>query len=332
VPTVVLLSLAAATPAGGGCGACESSCASADAEAGPVATVCAAPRVPALRCRDALVAGGAAVELVTAVSDGDIDEVLARWDGPARPDGLRWPTSDGSLRLVIAADSDAEIRAVLRRMVRRWAPAPTKRPGDLAAARTVPDLPPIGILPLSPPGAVTLVGANTLEAARPLPATAAEVAAAVLGGATQPCDLLRHDGGSVTAHGVLLGGTGPDGVAQPWRGRVEVDDAVLSDGSDPLLACAVANGPGYATFDGLPLAPAADIADGVVNVAVAIPVVARRFGRRSIRIEVRRAQGRAVSVTPETEVPFTDDGVAGVLTRKRSWWLEPGAWSIYSGR
>jgi hypothetical protein len=45
---------------------------------------------------------------------------------------------------------------------------------------------------------------------------------------------------------------------------------------------------------------------------------------------VRRARGRAVAVTPqETEVPFLDDGVGGTLTRKRSWWIEPGAWAVY---
>ena len=54
--------------------------------------------------------------------------------------------------------------------------------------------------------------------------------------------------------------------------RVEVDDAVLSDGSQPLFACAVANAAGYAVVDGLPLTPAADPADGVVDVAVAFGV------------------------------------------------------------
>lgn len=325
--SVVLLSLAAATPEAGGCGACGSSCAAANgAEAGAVATVCAAPRVPVLRCRDALTAAGATVEVITAESDAEIDAVLARFDGPAREDGLRWPATDASVRLIVATDSDAEVRAVLRRMVRRYAPAPSKRPADLRADRTVPDLPPVGILPLSPMGATTLVGATGL------PATPEAVAEAVLAGVTRPMDLLRHDGGSITLHGVLLGGSGPDGAALPWRARVEVDDAVLSDGTDPVLACAVANGPGYATFDGLPLAPAADITDGVVDVAIAVPVVARRLGRRTVRVEVRRARGRAVAITPAAEVPFSDDGVAGQLGRKRSWWLERGAWAVYVTR
>jgi hypothetical protein len=27
-------------------------------------------------------------------------------------------------------------------------------------------------------------------------------------------------------------------------------------------------------------------------------------------------------------VPYLDDGVAGTLGRKRSWWIEPGAWGV----
>ena len=50
---------------------------------------------------------------------------------------------------------------------------------------------------------------------------------------------------------------------------------MLSDGDEPLLACVVANAAGYAELDGLPLLTAADPADGRVEVAVAVPVVAR---------------------------------------------------------
>jgi len=72
----------------------------------------------------------------------------------------------------------------------------------------------------------------------------------------------------------------------------------------------------------------------VVEVAVAIPIVKRRFLREaSVRFEVRRARGRAVSVTPrDGEVHFVDDGVSGVLTRKRAWWVERGVWAAYVAR
>lgn len=262
---------------------------------------CGAPRVPVLACADALTAAGATVQTVTAESDADIDATL-----------------DGR-RLVVGAATDGQLRAVVRRMVRRYAPAPSNRPADLPANRTVPDLPPIGVLPLDPT-------ADDLAAQLDLPRDPAEVARAVLGDKVRRLDLLRNDGGSVTLDGALIGGE--QGM---WRGRVEVDDAVLSDGSDPILACAVGNGAGHTRLDRLALLNAPDPADGMIEVAVAVPTIAQRLLRRPrVRIEVRRARGRAVAVTPrETDIGYTDDGVSGTLSHKRSWWIEPGAWAVY---
>ena len=142
-------------------------------------------------------------------------------------------------------------------------------------------------------------------------------------------DLLRHDGGSVTLHGALLGGVDGGQVAS-WPGRVEVDDVVLTDGAEPVLACAIGNA-GSSDVDGLPLVVDADPDDGLVDVAIAVPVMERRLLREaSVRYEVRRARGRAVSVTPHAPaVRYVDDGVVGTLSRKRSWWVEPAAWSAY---
>jgi hypothetical protein len=231
------------------------------------------------------------------------------------------------LRLVIATATDGQLRAVVRRLVRRYAPPPSRRPADLADDRTVPDLPPVAILPLDASGRMDLA------AQLGLPRTPAAVAEAVLGGKVRRLDLLRNDGGSVTVDGALVGGADENGRAVPWRGRVEVDDAVLSDGEDPILACAIGNGAGYAEFDGLPLLTEGNPTDGRVEVAVAVPVVVkRRFKTTRVRVEVRRARGRAVSVLPrDGELQFLDDGVAGVMTRKRSWWIEPGAWAVYAG-
>ena len=65
--------------------------------------------------------------------------------------------------------------------------------------------------------------------------------------------------------------------------------------------------------------------------AVAVPIVTRsRWGRASVRIEVRRATGRAVSVTPATDLPILDDGLVSTLTRKRTWWVEPAAWAVFT--
>jgi hypothetical protein len=305
---VVVLSLAEGAD-GCGDGACE--CAQA-------------PRTPVLSCADALRAAGARVETVTAHNDADIDEIIARLDGPTRDDGLTWPDADSKTRLVVAAAADGQLRAVVRRLVRRYAPPPSRRPTELAAGRaTLPDLPPIGVLPLAP--------ARDLIARLGLPRKPAAVAAAVLGERARRLDLLRTDAGSVTLDGALIGAAGDDGKPMTWRGRVEVDGAILTDGDDPLLACAVGNADGYASLDGLPLLTTPDAADGRVEVAVAVPVVSRSLFRgKRLRVEVRRARGRAVAVTPrETEVPFLDDGVGGTLTRKRSWWIEPGVWAVY---
>ncbi|MFI5893389.1 hypothetical protein ACIA5D_25105 [Actinoplanes sp. NPDC051513] len=318
---VVILSLAeGAGPAdacGGGCGGCGT----AEKEA------CAAPRVPVLQLAELLKEKGARVETVTATSDEEIDAVLSRFDGGPRPDGLTWPDGDSKARLVVATAVDGQLRAVLRRLVRRYAPAPSKRPADLRSDRTVPDLPAVAVLPLDVTNTTDLAGQLDL------PRTPAGVAEAVLSGKVRRLDLLRNDGGSVTVDGALLGGADDDGRAVPWRGRVEVDDMVLSDGEDPILACAIGNGAGYAEFGGFRLLADGDPTDGRVEVAVAIPkIVKQRFRGAKVQVEVRRARGRAVSVLPrDGELQFLDDGVGGSTTRKRSWWTEAGAWAVYGG-
>jgi hypothetical protein len=268
------------------------------------------PRVPVRSCADALRAGGAAVDLVTACSDAEIDAALK-------------PIETGEARLVVAAATDGQVRAVIRRLVRRYAPAPSKRPADLPPDRTLPDLPPVGLLPLLP-AVPDLIGSLGL------PTDPARVAAATLTGRERRLDLLRQDGGSVTVHGALIGGVDEAGRPVPWRGRVEVDDTVLTDGNDPVLACAITN-VGGSDVDGLPLVQAATAEDGMIHVALAVPVVARRLLRRpALRFEVRRARGRAVSVTPrDGDIPLVDDGVALGLNRKRSWWVERSAWAVF---
>ncbi|MGA5305516.1 diacylglycerol kinase family protein [Nucisporomicrobium flavum] len=318
---VILLSLAESSgAAGGACGSACGGCDSAEKE------TCETPRVPVLKCADALTEAGARVETVVASSDAEIDAVIARFDAEARTDGLAWPDADSKLRLIVATATDGQLRAVMRRLVRRYAPPPSKRPADLADNRTVPDLPPVAILPLDP--------GNTADLAAQLglPRDPAEVAAAVLAGKVRRLDLLRNDGGSVTVDGALVGGVDESGRAVPWRGRVEVDDAVLSDGSEGIIACAIGNAGAYAEFDGLRLLADGDPTDGRVEVAVAVPVVVKqRFKKPRVRVEVRRARGRAVSVLPrDGELQFLDDGVGGSMNRKRSWWTEPGAWAVYA--
>ncbi|WP_170323975.1 diacylglycerol/lipid kinase family protein [Cryptosporangium phraense] len=274
-----------------------------------------ATRVPVLSCRDALRAG-ANVEVLELDSDSEVDDAIKR-------------ASEDEARLVIAG-GDAQLRAVLRRMVRRSLPRGGERPAELPSDRTVPDLPAVGVLPLAPAD-------DDLATKLGLPRSPSDVAAAVLSGVDRRVDLLRNDGGSVTLHGALLGGADEHGRPVAWHARIDVDDTPLSDGTEPLLACAVANADGYGSVGGLPLVVTADPADGVLEVGLALPARPARglFGRRRAHgeIEVRRARGRAVAFTIQTDdgVPVTDDGADGTVTKKRTWWMERGAWAVYTG-
>jgi hypothetical protein len=256
-------------------------------------------RVPVLNCADAL-RRGAAVEVVPLTSDAEVDAALAR-------------AEEVEARLVVAG-SDAQIRAVVRRMVKRVLPPPSRRPDGLAPHRTIPDLLPIGVLSLAP-------GAPECLATRArLPLEPDVVATAVLEGAVRRCDLLRNDGGSVTLGGAHVGG------GSPWRARIDLDDVTLSDGTEPLWTCAVANLPTVVEAGQAPLVIAADGADGFLDVGVGV-----WHGRWRRRLEVRRHRGRAVSVSlrPPSTIAVRDDGVAVELRQKRTWWMEQGAWGVY---
>jgi hypothetical protein len=271
------------------------------------------PRVPILACADALRAAGARVDPVAASSDEEIDAAVK-------------PVIVGTARLIIAAATDAEIRAVVRRLVRNYAPPPSRRPAQLPDDRTVFDLPAFGLLPLAP-------AIPALVERLALPADPAKIAVAVLGGTQRRLDLLRNDAGSVTLHGALIGGADSPGAPMAWHGRIEVDSTVLTEGDEPVIVCSIRNA-GSSQLAGLPLVVDARPDDGVLDVAVAVPVLHRHLLREaSARVEVRRARGRAVSVTPrDNEVAISDDGVASRLTRKRSWWIERGAWAVYVDR
>ena len=257
------------------------------------------PRTQTLHLVDELKRRGAQVRTVEASTPQEVDPVVEDLDA----------------RIVLAADSDEQINAVVARAVRRHAPAPSDRPDDLPPGRTIPDLPPLAILPLgTAPGIVERFG---------LPVEPADVAEAVMNGTLLRTDLMRHDGGGVAIDGVRLGGGD-----RPWRGVVNLDDVVLADGSEQILACVVANADGYAAADDMVLAEP-DPADGKIDVAVAVPVTVGRF-RKRLRIEVRRAKGRAVAVHPVDTVTYIQDGLAGELGRKRTWWIEPGAAGWYA--
>ncbi|WP_222854283.1 diacylglycerol kinase family protein [Fodinicola acaciae] len=266
-------------------------------------------RVPVLRCADAL-RKHAEVTIREVDSPADANAALADADG----------------RRLVVAGSDDEIRAVLRQLVRRVVPKAGDRTG-IADNRTIPDLPPLGLLPLD--GSAT----DDLVAVLGLPREPEAVAAAVRADRTRRLDLLRHDGGSVTVHAALLGGRGTDGLPAPWTASVTVDDTVLCQPDEMLLAVGVTNAGRLEALPGLALTSDADPADGALDVAVAVPVRRGRWPRKPrTEVEVRRFRGRAVAITPsDVRIPALDDGAEGVVSRKRTWWVEPSAWAVYTG-
>ena len=156
----------------------------------------------------------------------------------------------------------------------------------------------------------------------------------MLAGPVRRLDLLRNDGGSVTVDGALVGGADEAGAAVPWRGRIEVDDAVLSDGTDPILACAIGNAGGYAEFDGLPLLDR--------RRPDRRPGRGRGGGPGGGQASDSRGRGYAwrcavPAAGPCRSCPATVSCSSsttvwpGSMTRKRSWWTEPGAWAVYAG-
>ena len=276
------------------------------------------PRVPVLACRDALAPGWR--------RGGDDRGLLRRGHrrGPqaVRPgDGLTWRGP-----AVVATASDAQLRAVLRRMVRRYAPPPAAAPPTSPGNRTVPDLPPLGILPLTPGGATDLV------AQLGLPLDPAAVAAAVLAGRTRRLDLLRNDGGSVTLDGALSAPrTSPAGPCTGAAGSRSTTPSSPTATSRcwPARSATPAGTP---SLDGLPLLTDADPADGrstwpwrcrwsPVAAGDASDALRGPPGERPGRRGDSPRLGRAV----------LDDGVEATLNRKRTWWIEPQAWAVFTG-
>jgi hypothetical protein len=275
-------------------------------------------RVPVLRCADALRPAQVTVREV---------------DSPAEANQALADAAEGGHRLVVTGGDD-EIRAILRQAVRRVLPKGGDRTG-LRDDRTIPDLPPVAILPLDPSAT------NDLCAVLGLPREPEQVAAAVRAGRTRRLDLLRHDGGSVTLHAALLGGRSAAGLPAPWTASVTVDDTVLCAPDELLLAVGVTNAGRLDALPGLALTSEADPADGALDVAVAVPVQHGRWPRKPrTEVEVRRLRGRAVAITPvrlpgdegsDLRIPALDDGAAGTVNRKRTWWVEPAAWAVYTG-
>ncbi len=263
--------------------------------------------------RDVL-SGDGAVEVVTLSSKGDLDSALDR-----RAD-----------RRLVLAGGDGSLHVLVKRLWRR---------GELADV-------PIGLVPLGT--------GNDFARYLDLPLDPAEAADAVLRGRPRRLDLLCSDGGTgIVVNAVHLGkgaeaaqraGTlkqrvgklayplgaiasmfGPRG----WPMHVNVDDEMLADGNSRLQMVAIGNGSSIG--GGAPLFPDADASDGSLDVLVLGPGGSRTVGTGGSAFRLmRRARGRAVTVTPApgVEVGVNADGEPGSLRGRRSWWVEPAAWSV----
>ncbi|MDP9239655.1 MAG: diacylglycerol kinase, partial [Actinomycetota bacterium] len=102
------------------------------------------------------------------------------------------------------------------------------------------------------------------------------------------------------------------------------------DGKHRLVMVAIGNGSSIG--GGAPVFPDADAGDGALDVLVLGPGGGGATGTagQGFRL-IRRARGRAVSVTPApgVEVGVNADGELGSLRGRRTWWVESAAWSVY---
>jgi diacylglycerol kinase (ATP) len=234
-------------------------------------------------------------------------------------------------RRLVLAGGDGSLHQLVKRLWRR---------GDLANV-------PIGLLPMGT--------GNDFARYLGLPLDPAPAARAILTGRPRWFDLIRSDGGGGVVVNAVHVGLGAEAaeragafkgrlgkLAYPvgavaslfgprgWRLHVNVDDTVLADGNRKLLMVAIGNGSSIG--GGAALFPGADAGDGSLEVLVLGPVgsAGAGTGGQPFRL-VRRARGRAVSVTPSkgVEVGVNVDGDVSTLRGRRSWWVEPAAWSVY---
>lgn len=273
-----------------------------------------------------------------------VGRVLAELEGPAsshvrvleRDEDLRDVLRSGVSRVVVLGGDGSVNRAV----------AALHRLG-LTGVATGPDL---GLVPLGT--------GNDLARATGIPLDPADAARLVLTGRHQPMDLVTDDAGGVVVNAVHVG-VGAEAaqsasrlkpllglLAYPlgavfaglrssgWRLRVVVDGQVLADDHRRALMVGIGNGPSIG--GGTHLLPGARPDDGLLDVVVSRatgPLARTRFAaalREGTHLddpEVRSARGRSVTVAGE---PFgvNADGELGDEVTRRTWTVQPGAWSL----
>lgn len=272
----------------------------------------------AIEAARAVLAEAGPVEVVSTATPEELDKAL---------------DSCGSRRLVVAGGDGSLHLAVTRLRAR----------GELAER-------PIALVPLGT--------GNDLARALDLPLDPAEAARLVLTGRHSPMDLLVDDVGGVVVNAVHVG-VGAEAamsagrlkpllglLAYPlgavfaglrssgWRLRVELDGEVLADGRSRALMVGIGNGPGIG--GGTQLLPHARPDDGQLDVVVSLatgPLARMRYGaalKAGTHLEtphVRSARGRSVTISGDL-VGVNADGEIGDEVTRRTWTVEPGAWSL----
>lgn len=272
----------------------------------------------AIEAARAVLAEAGPVELVSTATPEELDRAL---------------DACGSRSLVVAGGDGSLHLAVTRLRAR----------GELADR-------PIALVPLGT--------GNDLARALGLPLDPAEAARLVLTGRHLPMDLLADDAGGIVINAVHVG-VGAEAAARAgrlkplvgllayplgavfaglrstgWRLRVEVDGKVLADDHRRSLMVGIGNGPSIG--GGTPLLPHACPDDGLLDVVVSRatgPLARVRYGnalREGSHLtdpDVRTARGRTVTISGEP-VGVNADGELGDQVTRRTWTVEPGAWSL----
>ena len=251
-----------------------------------------------------------------------------------QPDDLEAAFDRLDGRTLVVAGGDGSLHLAVGKLLAR---------GELATTR-------LGLVPLGT--------GNDLARALDIPLDAADAARLVRDGQPSPLDLITDDAGGVVVNAVHVG-IGADAaesagrlkprlgpMAYPigavraglrsagWRLRVEVDGRVIADTHRKTLMVGIGNGRGIG--GGTPLLPLAVPDDGLLDVMVSQasgPIARVRFGAALSSGQhlsdraVRYARGTFVTVMGE-EVGVNADGEVGDDIRRRTWTIQPGAWSL----
>jgi diacylglycerol kinase (ATP) len=266
----------------------------------------------------------------------DADVEVASTQNPGELDGV---LHRAGCRSIVVAGGDGSLHAVVAALHRRHE----------LAQRT------LGLIPLGT--------GNDFARALGIPLDPAEAAAALMSGAPRKMDLILDELGGVVVNSVHAGASaqasrrgarwkhrlGPYGfgilgypigaamaaVRPPFvRLRIEADGEVVSDMDQHILMIAIGNG--TSVGGGTELTPDADPEDGLLDVMVSFAtgplerlayVWKLRTGDHDERDDVVMLRARQVTVSGEDFFLAADGEISGP-ERRRSWHLEPRAWSM----